>query len=186
MCLRMGWRRPSQLLKSPTRLTRGGVGGPNGEVDPLDVVDRANLRAQPVVALPVPPLVQQVQVVVGQQVRKGVRIVHRNLPAPFVGEAEDIAGLRVLLRRRTNRLEQAGRMNPPHRPRRVGVERIDHPSLRRLRQERPHRQRPTTRLGHLVRAQQREGVFVPSFNELPNAFQRHGRSHAFLLADTFH
>ena len=73
----------------------GGVGRPDGEVHPLDAVDGAQLRPQAVVALPVPAFVQQVQIVVGQQVRKGVRIVHGRLPSPFVGDAEHVARLPV-------------------------------------------------------------------------------------------
>ena len=70
----------------------GGVGGPDGEVHPVHAVDRAQFGAEPVVALPVPAFVQQMQVVVGQQVRKGVGVVHGDLPSPFVGHAEQVAG----------------------------------------------------------------------------------------------
>ena len=82
MCLRIGWRRPSQPLKSPTTLTLVGVGGPDGEVHAGDAVDGPQVGAELLVALPVRAFAEQVQVVVGQQRREGVGIVHGRLSRP--------------------------------------------------------------------------------------------------------
>ena len=164
----------------------GGVGGPDGEIHPVDAVDPPQLRPQPVVALPVPALVQQVAVVVGQQVWKGVGIVHGSgLLAAFLGHAKHVprrAAVSVAVGQRTNRLEQAGRMDPPHGQRAVAVPRVDDPRLVGRGQKRPHRQRPPTRLVYLVRTQQLEWVLMPSFNQLMDRFQGRRRSHKHLHA----
>ena len=161
----------------------GGVGGPDGEIHAVDAVDLPQLGPEPVVALPVPAFVQQVTVVVGQQVGKGVGIVHgRGLLAVFFGHPQHVARRPVAVGQRTNRLEQPRRMDSPHGQRPVGVRRIDHPRLRRRRQERPHRHRPTPRLVDLVRTEQLEGVLMSAFNQLADRIQRHRRSHANLLA----
>ena len=150
----------------------GGVGRPDGEVHALDAVDGAELRPQPVVALPVPAFVQQVQIVVGQQVRKGVGIVHGHFLSPFVGHAEHVARLPVPLGDRTNGLEQAGRMDPPHGPGRVGVapDRPPRPGQtagKNARTASARRPESSTRCG----PNELEGVFVPSLNQLPNTLQ---------------
>ena len=164
----------------------GGVGGPDGEIHAVDAVDLPQLRPQPVVTLPVPPLVEQVEVVVGQQVGKGVRIVHGNrLFSAFLGYPKHVprrASVAVGMRQGTNRLEQTGRMNSPHRQRAVAVRRVDHPRLVRRWQERPHRQHPAPRLVDLVGTEQLKGILMPSFNQLTDSFQACRRSHANLLA----
>ena len=125
----------------------GGVGGPDGEIHAVDAVDRAKLRPQAVVALPVPAFVQQVQIVVGQQVRKGVRIVHGQSSFPLRRRRGARSAISPLLsgngQMASNKpagwIRRIGRAG-------VGVDRIDHPGLGRLRQKRPHRQRPAPRL----------------------------------------
>ena len=161
-----------------------GVGGPDGEVHAVDAVDLPQLRPQPVVALPVPAFVQQVEVVVGQQVRKGVGIVHgRGLLAAFLGHPKHVPRRAVAdVGNGQIASNKPGRMDPPHGQRPVAVRRIDDPRLARRGQKRPHRQRPPPRLVDLVRTEQLKWVLMPSFNQLTDRFQRHRRSHTNLLA----
>ena len=73
-------------------------------------------------------------------------------------------------------------MDPPHRPSRVAVRRVDDPGLFRRGQVRPHRQRPPPRMVDLVGTKQFERIFMPAFNQLTDSFQACRRSHANLLA----
>ena len=68
-----------------------GVRRPDGKIDAVDAVDRPQVGAQAVVALPVPPFVEQVHVVLGQQVRKGVRIVNRGFHSYLVCHTQHIS-----------------------------------------------------------------------------------------------
>ncbi len=93
----------------------GGVGGPDGEVDAIDTVHVAQLRAESAVASPVSALSEQIQIVVAQQRRKGIRIVNRHLVPSMVGNAQHIWLAPLGFRSRANRFEQPGRVNTPHR-----------------------------------------------------------------------
>ncbi len=53
MCLRIGWRRPSQALKSPMTLTPWALGAQTAKFTPVHAVDGAQVGAELVVALPV-------------------------------------------------------------------------------------------------------------------------------------
>ena len=86
----MGWRRPSQALKSPTTLTLVALGAQTAKFTPSTPSIVAELRPELVVALPVPAFVQQVEVVVGQQVGKRVGIVHDALLSAFVGHPNHV------------------------------------------------------------------------------------------------
>ena len=59
---RIGCRRPSQLLKSPTTLTRGRSGAQTANVVPATPVDLADVRAELSVELLVAALARQMQV----------------------------------------------------------------------------------------------------------------------------
>jgi hypothetical protein len=54
---------------------------------------------------------------------------------------------------------------------------MNHPGLRRLRQERPHRYRTLAGDIDHVRTQQLERVFVLPFDQTPYRFQRQIRAH---------
>ena len=68
-----------------------GVGRPDGEIDAFHAVDRPQVGAEAVIALPVPPLVEQVHVVLGQEVRKGVRIVDRGFHSYLVCHSQHVS-----------------------------------------------------------------------------------------------
>ena len=115
-------------LKSPTTLTLSAFGAQTAKFTPRHAVDRPQLRAELLVALPVRAFAQQVQVVVGQQRREGVGIVHgrgsrqicRSRGAGSCGGSRtgSLADLRRRSRLRVDdRFVQAGRVDPPHRPR---------------------------------------------------------------------
>ena len=132
----------------------GGVRGPDGEVHPVHAVDGPQLRPEPGIALPMPAFVEQVTVVIGQQRREGVWVVHGDDSlSPIFRQTDLVTEPLVVFRHRTDGLVQSGRMNPPHRPGRPLMGHIDHPSLARLRQEGPDRQRPAARVVHFVRTQ---------------------------------
>ena len=84
----------------------------------------------------------------------------------------------------TNRLEQAGRMDPPHGQRPVGVGRIDHPRLvdvgKNARTANARRPDWSTSCG----PSSSNGFSCLSFNQLTDRFQGHRRSHANLHAGT--
>ena len=153
-----------------------GVRGPDGEVHPVHAVDRPQLGPQPVVTLPVAALVQQVQVVVGQQVRERVRIVHRHgFLSACLGHPQQVArrSCRRRGRQRTNGLEQAGRMDAPHRLGAIGVGRVDHPSLARQgkKARTANARRPES--VYLVRSQKFKRIFIPAFNQPSDLIQGH-------------
>ena len=119
MCFRMGWRRPSQSLKSPTTLTLVALGAQTAKFTPSTPSIVAQLGAEPVVTLPVRPFAQQVQVVVRQQMGKRVWIVHGSRSSFRLPRLRGVSiAERLVAGQRTYRLEQARRMNPPHGPRR--------------------------------------------------------------------
>ena len=124
---------------------------PDGEIHPVNAVDLPQLGPQPVVTLPVAALVQQVEVVVGQQVREGVRVVHSHgLFSVFLGHSQHVARRAVAVRQGANRLVQAGRVDAAHRLGPVRVGRIYHPRLARRGQIGPDGQGPASRMVNLV------------------------------------
>ncbi len=159
-----------------------GIGGPQGEIHPFHPVDHPQVRAQAVVALPVPAFVEQIQIVLGQQVRECVRVVHSGLLSPLIRHPQQIAARGTLGRTRTYRLVQARRVNPAHGPGRIPVRGVNHPSLRRLGQISPNRQDPAAGILHFVRSQHLEWILVLSFNQLVDTLQGNRGSHTHLLA----
>ena len=156
----------------------GGVGCPDGEIDSFHAVDRAQLGPQPLVEAPVPPFVQQVQIVVGQQGRKCVGVVHHNPSAPFVGGLNHVPRLAVGRPEGTDRLEQPGGMDPPHGAGWVDVTGVNHPSLRQVRQEGADRQGPPAILHYFMGPQQFKGIFMPALDQFSHLLQRR-RLHVF-------
>jgi hypothetical protein len=75
-------------LKSPITLTLVAF----GEIHAVDAVDRAGLCAQFLVRSPMPAFVEQVQIVVGQQVRKRVRIVQHDFLASPIDALDQVPG----------------------------------------------------------------------------------------------
>ena len=151
----------------------GGVRRPNGEVHAVDAVDLPQLGPKPVVTLPVPAFAQQVAVEVGQQVWKGIRIVHgRRLLGRFPRPREACTGAMPLPLGNG----QIASKSPAGWIRRMGrslvaVRRIDHPGTGRRRQKRPDRHRTTPRLVDFVRTKQLKRILMSAFNQLSDRFQ---------------
>ena len=106
----------SQSLKSPTTLTPVALGAQTAKFTPSTPSIVRNCAPSLLVAGPVRAFAEQVQVVVGQQRRKRVGIVH-DLFRCRARRPRAAGSCAVLFVRvdRANRLVQAGRMDPPHR-----------------------------------------------------------------------
>ena len=160
----------------------GGVGRPDGEVDPLDAIDYADLCTELLVGAIVPALVEQVQVVVGQEVREGIGIMHRGLLSALFGDAYLVALVAVLLVQRANGLEQARRMDSPHGASGGVVGGVNHPGLLGIRQKRPHGHHAAACVGYLVGAQRFKRILIGAVQQPGYLVQRDHRTHACLLA----
>ena len=151
------------------------IGCPDGEIDPLDPIDRAELGPQLAVAVPVSPFGQQVEIEFGKQRRKRIGIVQHRLRSALGRHAQLIATARLFLQHRANGLIKSGGMNAPHRLRHAFCG-INDPGLVRVRQERTHRQ-GTTAIDHdFVGSQHVEGVFVPPLEQRPDLLQFNRRT----------
>ena len=116
--------------------------------------------------MPVFALVEQVQIVLGHQVGKCIRVVHRGSIPALVGGLQQVFAHRSLGRHRTDCLEESGRMDSPHSARHAGIaRRFNDPRLFRLRQKRAHGHGAASLVDHFVWSEQIEGVFVASLDQ---------------------
>ena len=92
MCLRSGWRRAIPIVEIADDADALCVGRPDGEVDAFHAADVAQMGAELGVALPVRAFAEQVQIVLGEQRREGVGIVHCGLLAALVDYADLVFG----------------------------------------------------------------------------------------------
>ena len=185
MCLRSGWRRRIPGVEIADDADALGIRRPDGEVHTFDAVDRARMGAELVVALPVLAFAEQVQIVIGQQRRESVGVVHCRLLAALVDDSEQVIRRIRCVGRRANGFVQTGRMNSPHRlRRRCGPDESPRPAANRA--GTPARPRPGGRHRHLVRSQNFERVFVPTFDQGPNLIQLNTSSHCRVLQNCVH
>ena len=83
MRLRIGWRRPSQSLKSPTTLTRRAFGAHTAKATPSTPSIVARMRAEPLEDAAVAALGHEVDVDLAEHRREAVGIV--GLPGRVAG-----------------------------------------------------------------------------------------------------
>jgi len=91
-CRRIGWRRPSHPLKSPTTLTRLALGAHTAKTTPGTPARRREVRAQPLPAALVGPLAEEVEVELPEHLVEGVRILDLHGGARARLEAQPVAG----------------------------------------------------------------------------------------------
>src|SRR5436190_13374346 len=76
---RMGWRRPSHELKSPTTLTRWAFGA-NRECDARDLVHDHGMCTELFVEMRVGPFAEKIEIEIGQDWRETVGVFELDLP----------------------------------------------------------------------------------------------------------
>ena len=104
---RIGWRRPSQLLNSPTTLTRRRVRRPDGERGAGHALHGARVGAQALVEPVVGAFGQEVDVHLAQHRREAVGVVEVDL-ARVPGDAQPVG--EALAAAQDRPLEEAGRV----------------------------------------------------------------------------
>ena len=168
MCLRIGWRRPSQSLKSPMTLTPVALGAQTAKFTPSTPSIGAQLRTQLVVALPVLAFAEQVQVVIRSAAaeRRRDRAWSIARRAGRQRAADTGVSGRRLERGKWLRTSPAGWI------RRIGCDRLwagwTTQACCRFGQERPHRQRARPAgIDDLVRSEDFERVFVSGLRPGP-------------------
>ena len=115
---RIGWRRPSQRLKSPTTLTRSALGGPNGEKHAGDAIDLMLVCAEKAMGMAVSSFPEQMQVQIAELRRERVGIMRDVLAMAVVTPDQAMVCRQCPSRRATRRSGCRAVASAAGRPRR--------------------------------------------------------------------